>query len=61
MTDNGHIVIEVSLFEAALLKKLRKFHFGTMTIHKIKGEPRRVEIGTSEMLDDREGSSLAIK
>lgn len=61
MPTNNHIVIEVTLFEAALLKKLRSFEFGTITIHKIKGEPRRVEVGTSEMLDDREGSSLAIK
>lgn len=60
MEANGKITIEVSSLEAALIKRLRKFEFGTLTIHKIKGEPRRIEVGTSEMLSDKEGSTLAL-
>lgn len=54
------IKVEVTMFEAALIKKLRTYEFGTFTVHKIKGEPRRIEIGGSEMLDEMSGKSLAI-
>jgi len=59
--DTPIIKIEVSLFEASLIKKLRTYEFGTFTVHKIKGEPRRIEIGGSEMLDELAGKSLAVK
>ena len=59
--DNPKIKILVTELEAAMVKKIREFEFGTLTVHKIKGEPNRVEIGTSEMLLGRKGRELEIK
>ena len=60
-TTNSRIKIEVSLYEAALIKRLRKFEFGSLTIHKIRGEPSRIEVGTSELLNDRDAKDLAVE
>ena len=51
------INVTVSLFEAALIKSIRQYEYGTFTIHKLNGEPRRIEILWSEVLnpDDSEG------
>lgn len=53
------ITIVVSLYEAALIKKLREFQFGMFTVHKDNNEPRRVVMGGSEMLNMRDGKDLA--
>lgn len=61
MLNEPTIKIEVTLFEAALIKKLRSFEYGSITVHKTAGAPRRVEVGTSEMLDGLSGRDLEIK
>jgi hypothetical protein len=55
------INVEISIYEAAVIKKLREFKFGTLTIHKIQGQPRRIETGASEMLTVEDGLDLLKK
>lgn len=61
MNDKDEILIRVTLFEAALLKRLRSFEYGSITVYKTAGAPRRVEVGTSEMLDQLSARDLEIK
>ena len=61
ITGETKITIEVTLFEAAAIKKLREFEFGRLTIHKQANQPSRISTEQSEMLDFLEGRGLAIK
>lgn len=45
------MLIEVSDYEAAMIKKLREHQFGQFTIYKNQGQPTRIVIGGSEILD----------
>ncbi len=51
-------MIEVSLFEAALIKKLRRYDFGEFVVTKLRGEPRRIDIVGKEMLSEKDGETL---
>lgn len=55
------ILIEVSDFEAAMIKKLREHHFGQFTIYKNNGQPTRIVIGGSEILDPLSAKDLEVK
>jgi len=59
MKNSLKILIEVSPLEAALLYKLRKYAYGKFTVYKIKDEPKRVEIGGSEILNEKDGLKLS--
>jgi hypothetical protein len=53
----------ITKLEGALLKMIRDLEFGqfTLTIHKIEGEPVRIEvisINSSKILDAKEGLNL---
>ena len=54
------IRIEVSLLEAAMIIKLRKYDYGDFEIVKIKGDPSRVIFKGSEILKESEGMVLAL-
>lgn len=54
------IFIEVSAYEAAMIKKIRLYNFGTFQVIKMNGDPRRVILGGSETLDENEGLDLAV-
>lgn len=51
MKENSHITIKVSLYEAAMLAKLRKYQYGVFHIHKFDGEPKRIVIEGSETIN----------
>jgi len=59
MPETTHILVKLSLAEAAMVKKLREYPFGQFTIHKTNGEPIRIVIGGSEIIDAKEGMALA--
>lgn len=48
----------ISNWEAALLMRLRRYAFGTWTIVKTDGQPRRIVEGGSAMLDSEEGREI---
>ena len=55
------ITIEVTLLEAALIKKLRQYNYGEFTIVKMGGNPTRIiRIEDSEILKENDGKSLAL-
>ena len=56
--DKKLITITVSLFEAAMIYKLRQYPFGQFTIHKADDEPRRVTFGASEMIKEEDALKL---
>jgi hypothetical protein len=57
--ESNKIMVSLSLAESAMIKKLRKFDYGKFTIYKQKGEPKRIEMLGSEMIEDADGLSLA--
>jgi len=48
----------VSNWEAAMLKRLRKYDFGTWTVIKTDGQPRRIVEGGSSLLGGDEADDL---
>jgi hypothetical protein len=52
----GYVLI--SSYEAALLKRLRRFDYGTWTVVKTEGQPRRIVEGGSTMLEVGEADEL---
>lgn len=52
------ITITVSIYEAAMIQKLREHAFGSFTIHKLDGEPRRITYGASEMIKEDDALKL---
>lgn len=56
-----YVRIVVSSYEAALIKKLRMYEFGTFNVYKSGGEPRRCETLGSEILKESDGLALAIE
>lgn len=48
----------ISIYEAVLIKKLRENDFGSWTVTKTEGQPRRIVKGGSEMIDPEEGKGL---
>lgn len=52
----GYVLL--SDLEAALIKRLRRFEFGTWTVVKTDGQPRRIVEGGSTMLDKEEAVDL---
>lgn len=53
--NTNQVIVTVSLCEAAMIYKLRKFDFGDFRIVKIGGEPRRLVVGGSEMIKPEDG------
>lgn len=51
--------IRVSVLEAAMLLHIRRNDYGTCIVHKIKGQPRRVEWQGSDQLKEEDGLKLA--
>jgi hypothetical protein len=51
--------LKVSPLEAAMIKKLREYHYGTFRITKLDGEPRRIIIEGSETLKEVDGLTIA--
>lgn len=55
------IMVEVSVREATLIAKLRKYPYGKFTVDKIDNYLTRVLINDSQsLIDDAEGLELAI-
>lgn len=53
------VTITVSLLEASMIRKLREYEFGQFTIYKNAGQPNRIVIGGSEMLNEQDGMEIA--
>jgi len=61
LTNNQQkIIIEVSLWEAAMILKLRKYDYGEFKIVKMNGNPTRIIFEGSEMLKADDGLILSI-
>jgi hypothetical protein len=54
------IIIKVSLLEASMILKLRKYDYGDFGVTKMAGNPTRVIYKGSEMLKASDGLELAI-
>jgi len=54
------IIIKVSLLEAAMILKLRKYNYGEFKIIKMNGNPTRIVLEGSEMLKASDGMALAL-
>ena len=54
------IIIKVSLLEAAMILKLRKYNYGEFRIIKMNGNPTRIVLEGSEMLKASDGKALAL-
>lgn len=53
------IKVEISAREGHMLKVLRKFSFGTFTVHKANNLIIRVESNESQMINELEGLDLS--
>jgi len=53
------ITIQVSLLEAALIKKLREVEYGKFVVFKQKNRPWRVKTEDSNILNEKEGLELS--
>jgi hypothetical protein len=56
-----YVKVELSSFEAALIKYLRQYPFGKFQVTKQYGEPRRCESMGSEILKESDGMKFAIE
>ena len=56
--ESKKIYIEVSIWEAAVIKKLRRYSHGELTVHILGGKPQRVVWGGSELLREEDGLDL---
>ena len=54
------IIIKVSLLEAAMILKLRKYNYGEFKIIKMNGNPTRIVLEGSEMLKASDGMVLSL-
>jgi len=54
------IIIKVSLLEAAMILKLRKYNYGEFKIIKMNGNPTRIVLEGSEMLKASDGMALSL-
>ena len=54
------IIIKVSLLEAAMILKLRKYNYGEFRIIKMNGNPTRIVLEGSEMLKASDGMALSL-
>lgn len=54
------ILVKVSLLEAAMLLKLRKYDYGDFRIIKMAGNPTRIIFEGSEMLKESDGIVLSL-
>lgn len=52
------IKVTLTIKEASMIYKLRKYDFGQFTIHKMNGDPVRIIIGGSEALQDEDAIKL---
>jgi hypothetical protein len=52
------IVVELSPKEAHLISILRQKDFGRFTIHKQSGEPVRIEIEESRLIEEEKGFEI---
>ena len=52
------VLVAVTTLEAAVIKKLREFDYGEMTIKKREGKPYQIVKGGTEILDERSGLDL---
>lgn len=51
LLSNKKITVEVSPFEAIIIKVMRKMKFGNLTIHFANGIPLRYTLGASQVVD----------
>lgn len=58
--NKKEIIIKVSLLEASMILKLRKYDYGEFRIIKMNGNPTRIILEGSEMLKASDGLELAI-
>ena len=58
--NKKEIIIKVSLLEASMILKLRKYDYGEFRIIKMNGNPTRIILEGSEMLKASDGMVLAI-
>lgn len=56
--ENKKITIQVSVYEASMLSKMRKYRYGTFKITKMDGEPRRIVTEGSEAIDPKDALEL---
>lgn len=56
--NNKVIMVELSPKEAHLIAILRQKDFGRFTIHKQGGEPIRIEIEESKLLEEDQGMHI---
>ncbi len=61
ITGTTKVRIEVTLFEAAAIQRLREFEYGRLIIHKQANQPTRISTEVSDMIDFRKGRDLAIE
>jgi len=61
MNNKKEILIKVSLAEASMIKKLRKYRYGDFKIIKIDGKPKRIIFEGSELIKESEGRDLEEK
>jgi len=54
------IIIKVSLLEASMILKLRKYNYGEFKIIKMNGNPTRIVLEGSEMLKASDGMALSL-
>lgn len=56
-----YVKIVLSSYEAALIRKLRKFEWGDFVVLKQFGEPRKCDAQESSFLDESDGMALEIE
>lgn len=56
--EKKELTIKVSLYEAALIEKLRKYSYGKFTVQKFDGEPKRVIAEESILLSAEDGIKI---
>ena len=55
------IVVKISILEAAMLRILRQYRFGTFIVEKRRGQPRFVKPQGSELLKEEDGYAFAVE
>lgn len=58
MENKKMITIQVSMFEGAMIAKMRKYEYGTFKITKMNGEPRRIVTEGSEAINPNDITEL---
>lgn len=56
-----YVKVVLSSFEAALIRKLRKFEWGTFVVLKQNRQPRKCDVQESDFLHESDGMALEIE